>query len=684
MPELTPQWQLPTADSPPQSWLQRLRAACPDSTDLPLHYVAQLLWRRGIRQPAQLHGFLNPQAYSPASPFEFGPEMEQAVARLIQASAVGDPAAEPEKVAIWGDFDADGVTATSVLWEGLKPLFPAHSHLRYYIPNRFTESHGLSRSGLEQLAAWGCQLVVTCDTGSTHLSEIEYANQLGMDVIVTDHHTLPPQRPAVAAIINPRTLPSGHPLSTLSGVAVAYKLIEALYQSLPSLPGGGQPALVLEDLLDLVAIGLIADLVELTGDCRYLAQRGLLQLQSHLQPGQNPRRPGIAALLTLCRRTGDRPTDISFGIGPRINAISRIHGDASFCVELLTSQDCDRTKTLALESELANSRRKALQREVMQQVSAKIAQLDLATTEVIVLSDEQWPSGILGLVAGQVTQQYGRPAILLSLDPMPPEQPHSSRLARGSARSVPGLDLYELFKAQAHLLTSYGGHPLAAGLSLPVENLTVFADALNRQVREIRGEQPGATGPVLPIDLVVSVAELGQPLFRALKLLEPYGMGNPVPRLLIPNCWVTNAWHRRIKDQRGGQVAYIRTEFKLWDDTVQTGFLGEWWDHYADDLPQGRCDAVVELDFNTQQKQYLVRLVAVRPSEAHHAIANNRSSSAIASLQRDPILDWRQGAQAADENALVVTQCPAGWSEWSAWLKQAEVAQQPLAIAYPP
>ncbi|MBD0335318.1 MAG: single-stranded-DNA-specific exonuclease RecJ [Cyanobacteria bacterium Co-bin13] len=707
MPEPTPQWQLPLDSSqPPANWINIVRDACPAAAALPLHYTAQLLWQRQVRQPAQLKGFLHPEAYCPASPFAFGEEMTWAVERLKQTGlSSNSPSASLEKVAIWGDFDADGVTATAVLWEGLRPLLPPESHLRYYIPNRFTESHGLSAAGLEQLAEWGCQLLVTCDTGSTSLSEIEYAHQLGMEVIITDHHTLPAQRPPVVALINPRTLPPEHPLQTLSGVAVAYKLIEALYQSLTVAP----PA-PLDNLLDLVAVGLIADLVELTGDCRYLAQRGLEQLQSHLQT-QTPRRPGVAQLLALCKRTGDRPTDISFGIGPRINAISRIHGDARFCVELLTSQDPEYCRTLALEAELANTRRKALQRDLLNQVRGKLAQLDLATTEVIVLADEQWPAGILGLVAGQVAQEYGRPTLLLSLDP-PADAASPDRMARGSARSIPGLDLYDLFKTQAHLLTSYGGHPLAAGLSLPTENLALFTAALNREVRELKGEQPGVGGPVLAVDLAVTVADLGQDLFRALKLLEPYGMGNPVPRLLISDCWVTGAWHRRLKDQRGGQVAYIRTEFKLWDDTVQGGFPAEWWDHYAEDLPQGRCDAVVELDFNTVQKQYRVRLVAIRA-------AQSQSCAAPFTYRQEPILDWRQGLtgetmadtpspQALDlssaagqlapfadargkdptgdaiANALVITQCPAGWAEWAAWVKQAETAQQPLAIAYPP
>jgi putative exonuclease, RecJ-like len=194
----------------------------------------------------------------------------------------------------------------------------------------------------------------------------------------------------------------------------------------------------------------------------------------------------------LCKRTGDRPTDISFGLGPRINAVSRIYGDAKFCVELLTSKDQKRCQQLAIETELANTRRKGLQKEVSRDVMTKLKKIDLSTTQVIVLSDPQWPGGVLGLVAGQVAQEYGRPTILLStegtidLPDLDQEISDNSevKLARGSARSVNQIDLYELVKSQAHLLHRFGGHPLAAGLSLPIANLQIFIDAINRQMRE--------------------------------------------------------------------------------------------------------------------------------------------------------------------------------------------------------
>ncbi|MBW4468900.1 MAG: DHH family phosphoesterase [Stenomitos rutilans HA7619-LM2] len=730
----TASWHVHPIAPLPDWFVQAVQQHAPN---VPGQYAAQLLWQRGLRDRETLAGFLDANQYQPASPFDFGPEMQRAIDRLQQAYT------NQETIAIWGDFDADGVTATAVLWDGLGQFFTQQQTLFYYIPNRLTESHGLSQQGLDSLHAKHCRLIITCDTGSTNLAEIDHARSLGMDVIVTDHHTLPEARPPVTAIVNPRYLSIDHPLATLSGVAVAYKLVEALYETLPTVPQ--EP---LENLLDLVAIGLIADLVELKGDCRYLAQRGIEQLQKQSDP-TTATRPGLAKLLALCKRSGDRPTDISFGLGPRINAVSRIQGDAHFCVELLTSQDVTLCNHLAEATELANTRRKALQKDVMQQVKARLTQIDLSTTSVIVLADEQWQVGVLGLVAGQIAQEYGRPTILLQTElagsgewgvgsraegtggaegvgeageaegvggaegvgeatqnsklktqnffiPHPSSLISSSLppLARGSARSVNNIDLYQLVKDQAHLLHRFGGHPYAAGLSLPVENVPLFTEALNQQARQVAELGRSA----IQAGLTVMVADLGKELFQALKLLEPCGMGNPVPRLFLQNCWFENVSNKNIKDWRGGKVRYIKTEFELRDDSVLKGFPGLWWEHYQDEVPKGRCDAIVELDFNTYQKRYELRLVVVRSCKAD--VTSRRADGAW-------ILDWRglnhtAGGMGAPQRRgdaeniqtshpdpytptptpLILSRCPTSWAELQRWFRRAVQEQRSLAIAY--
>ncbi len=646
----------------PNWMLTEIRRHIPQSNG---RYVGQLLFSRGIQSLQQLKGFLNPDDYQPASPFEFGLEMEQAVDRIQLARK------RQETVFIWGDFDADGVTATAVLWEGLGQFFPQLGRLFYYIPNRFTESHGLNCTGIDQLLQQGVDLIITCDTGSTNLAEIEYANRLGIDIIITDHHTLLPDRPPVFAMINPRNLTLDHPLYHLSGVAVAYKLIEALYEGLPNIPQ--QP---LEALLDLVAIGLIADLVQLTGDCRYLAQRGIQHLQKQLKTRT---RPGVAKLLELCKRNGDRPTDISFGLGPRINAVSRIHGDARFCVELLTSQDVKSCHQLALETELANTRRKALQQQVAKEVTQKLARKDLSTTAVIVLTDPQWSPGVLGLVAAQIAQEYQKPTILLTTE----INNQSIQMARGSARSTQQIDLYELVKSQAHLLDRFGGHPFAAGLSLKVKNLSLFIEGINRQMREnLEAITTSQSQTIQSADIECTVAELGYELFQELKLLEPCGMGNPQPKILIKNCYFTNLWNKNQQDLRGQTLRYIKTTFEIWDDSSNTGFPGVWWGHYKEDLSEEKqYDVIAELDFNTYKKQYEIRLIDLMEKEEE----NPWESPRIQPQKQAKILDWRNlqiTDQIHDDSLILIQDCPTDWQEIQTGFRQAISEDKKLAIAY--
>jgi single-stranded-DNA-specific exonuclease len=628
-------------------------------------YCAQLLWQRGIRDLEQLPGFLDSALYQPTNASVFGAEMEWAIARLKQARE------RSEKVTIWGDFDADGITSTSVLWDGLGQFFPQHLLLDYYIPNRQTESHGLNCPGIARLAQAGTKLIVTCDTGSTNLEEIAYATELGIDIIITDHHTLPDHRPEVTAIINPRYFEPSHPLYNLSGVAVAYKLVEALYETLPDIPS--QP---IENLLDLVAIGLIADLVELKGDCRYLAQVGIKQLRKQVNP-DTMTRPGVAKLLDLCKRNGDRPTDISFGLGPRINAVSRIHGDASFCVELLTSRDEQHCNYLAEEAELANARRKSLQKDTIKQVTKKLEQLDLSTTSVIVLEDPQWQGGVLGLAAGQIAQEYGRPTVLLSSGGV---KNSAEIMARGSARSVNGIDLYQLVKSQSDLLHRFGGHPFAAGLSLPLGNLDLFREGINQQLRQ--QANVADMMPQVDIDLVVTVADLGENLFNELRQLEPYGMGNPVPKLLIKNCWFKNPWHKNIQDNRGQKIEYIKTTFQIWDNSSNQGFPGLWWGHYKDEIPvTEKCDAIAELDFNTFSKRYEIRLVNL-------GLAADDSSRNSALNQTHQLIDRRSTPQVLDDLAVppeqtsFLQQCPDNWGDLRREYQQAVQGDRSLVLAY--
>ncbi len=659
-------WHLKPQQTPPDWLIDLLQARSPNPAN---KFAAQLLWQRGIQAPQSAIAFVDPHQYQPASPWAFGEEMNKAIDRLQQARD------RQETVFIWGDFDADGITATAVLWEGLSPFFVPDQTLRYTIPNRLTDSHGLSRNGLDAIAAQGCQLIVTCDTGSSDRMEIEYAQTLGIEVIVTDHHTLPPERPPVVAFLNPRTFPPEHPLAHLSGVAVAYKLVEALYETCPDIPQ--EP---LEHLLDLVAIGLIADLVQLTGDCRYLAQKGLLRLKQQLDA---PTRPGVAKLLELCRRNGDRPSDISFGLGPRINAISRIQGEARDGVELLTTRDPERAAILAKSAEWTNLCRKEVQQRVAREAELQLGRLDFDANPVLVLSDPQWPIGVLGLVASQIAQTYGRPTILLNtsnLNASNSEPDSKTALARGSARSVAGIDLYELLGQQTHLLNRFGGHPFAAGLSLPLQNLPLFIASTHQAARQQLGQW---VLPALEVDLELCLAEIvvdqGSAMFQALGYLEPYGMGNPAPKLLIRNCWLERRRSSRYQTFAEKQLQFKKTQFQLRDDSTSTIFPGVWWGHDAEELPEGRCDVVVELEYGRLFKtsEFHARLVAVRPTEFSNLNTQNTRSS-------EPwLLDWRsQSPNPIQENAICLEDCPSQWEDLDLSAKQAKTHRQKLALAY--
>ena len=640
-------WQIPPSVELPQEFLKIVQDYTPESNG---SVVAQILWHRGVRDVVTLGTFLDEKAYQSKTPFDFGQEMNFAVKRLEKALNKG------EKVTIWGDFDADGVTATSVLWEGLGQFFPPYQQLDYYIPDRQKESHGLNSPGIEKLARQGTSLIVTCDTGSTNIAEIDYANSLGIDIIITDHHTLPDERPEVIALINPRYFVETHPFYHLSGVAVAYKLVEAMYITLPDIPR--KP---LENLLDLVAIGLIADLVKLTGECRYLAQKGLKKLQ-------NTQRLGVKKLLDLCNKTGDRPMDISFGIGPRINAVSRIYGDARFCVELLTSEDEKRCHELAEQAELANIRRQEIQRDIIKQVQKKLERIDLSTTNVIILDDPQWMAGILGLVAGQIAQEYQRPTILLSTSEPP--------FAKGSARSIREIDLYQLVSSQSHLLHRFGGHPLAAGLSLTIENLPLFIEGINQQLRRT-GIDLTSLSSEIEVDAVVTVSQLGKSLFRELKLLEPCGMGNPTPKLLIQNCYFQNLWHKNLEDFKGKKIAYPRTTFEIWDSSIEQGFPGMWWGHHKDEIAADtRYDAVVELDFNTYKNRYEVRLIALQTYQQQSLTYSNKKDFLIDNRHREI------SQEVSQLNPLFLLECPRDWTKLSREYQQAILRDKKLVLAY--
>ncbi len=461
--------------------------------------LARLLVRRGIRTAAEAKSFLDPHCYEPANPMEL-PDMARAIARISQAVAQG------EHITVYGDYDVDGVTGTAVFISVLREL---GADVDYYIPNRTGEGYGLNLKAVSILASKRrTKLIITCDCGVSNFAEINFAKSLGVDTIVTDHHTMPEMLPPAVAVIHPKLLPEDHPLYNLPGVGVAYKLCEALLTD----RGKSEQS---EALLDLVTLGMIADLVPLVKENRYLVQIGLGKLAATV-------RPGLQALLSQVKSGGG--TDVvGFGIAPRINAVGRL-SDANRAVELLTTGCPARAETIARELQTENARRQELCEKIMTEADRLVSsRFDPASDMAIAIYDEGWHHGVVGIVASRLVEKYHRPVFIGQLE-------REEGIVKGSARGVEGIDLYEALKANEHLLARWGGHKMAAGFSVEIDKATAFCEAIKDTCKRLLGEK--SLRPVLEVDAVVETADVSMSLVSLLSKLAPFGMANRKPMLV--------------------------------------------------------------------------------------------------------------------------------------------------------
>lgn len=469
--------------------------------DLPL-LLKQTLIRRGITTPDSARAFLHPDE-TPSTPF---PDIEKVVEIIHQSIQRKD------RICVWGDFDVDGQTSTAVLVQTLRTL---SADVVYYIPIRGKESHGVHIESLAPILDGGVKLVITCDTGITAHDAIDYANSRGVNVIVTDHHDLGETLPNAKAIVNPKLLSEDHPLKNLAGVGVAYKLAEALLRSddLSRQNIATEVATTIEDLLDLVALGLIADVALLRGETRTLAQKGIQRLRA-------TNRIGLKVMAELSNTNLESLTEetIGFTFAPRLNALGRL-SDANPAVELLITNNPARARVLAAQIEGLNAQRRLLTSQVTEAAEAQLREHpELLAEPVIVLSHPNWPAGVVGIVANRLVDRYHKPALLLTES--------DDGILRGSARSIEGLHITEAISTQKESLLNFGGHPMAAGLSLQKDNLTSFrrgfGKAIEKQLGEIIREEP-----TLQIDAWVGLDEINLELADAIEMLAPFGAGNP-------------------------------------------------------------------------------------------------------------------------------------------------------------
>lgn len=529
--------------------------------------VARTLVRRGFTQVGEARGFLDPRFYQPAAPTDL-PHLIEAVERVEKAIEQG------EKICVWGDFDVDGQTATTILFCTLVDLGAV---VQYHIPVRATESHGVNLPVLEQIIAERVTLVLTCDTGVTAHEAVEYAQQRGVDVIVTDHHDLPPVLPQARAVVNPKMLSDAHPLRQLPGVGCAYKLAEELYDRV----GRGEDV---ARYLDLVALGIVADVAVQTGDARYLLQRGLEALR-HTQ------RLGLQAMMEIAELNPEWLTEehIGFVLGPRLNALGRL-AEASVAVELLTTTDVGRARILAYELEALNARRKLLTDQVFQGAEAQVEQdPSLLDYGALVLSHPSWPPGVIGIVASRLVERYGKPAILIATPP--------GKLGRGSARSVEGCNITAAIGTHAEMLSGFGGHPMAAGLSIDPERIREFRRALSCTVAEMVGEPEARAA--LQVAGYVSLSELSLGLVEELERLAPFGPGNP------PLTLATKGLELKSYTSVGRNGEHLQLIVEDKEGNAQKVI---WWRGAGWPLPEGRFDLAYVIrasDFRGQRAMQL-------------------------------------------------------------------------------
>ncbi len=485
--------------------------------------IAHLLLSRGVETPEQGERFLQPSADHLSDPFSLR-DMDRAVERIRQARD------RNEHVMVFGDYDVDGITGTAILVRALQRF--GIQEVSYGLPERVLEGYGLGPQHVREAHERGAGLLVTVDNGISSHEAAEEARRLGVDLVITDHHTLPETLPPAVAVVNPKREDPSHPAANASGALIALKLASALTGELQD--------------LDLAAVGLVADIVPLRGENRDVVALGLRQFVE---------RPNMG-LLRLARVAGLDPAtvtseDVAFQIAPRINAIGRLH-NAMTGIQLLLTESPPEAQELAGQLDAANQERKALENKILEQAIEELERTHDADSRSIVLAGKGWHPGVIGIVASRIKSRYGRPVVLLSVN--------GEGLGRGSARTVEGFDLMTALRECRQHLVAYGGHYTAAGLTISAEAIEAFRRAFENEA--VKRLPDGGVTETLEIDSVVSLSQIDVRFVKMLDCLQPFGCGNPAP--LFASCGVTplenslrelNGGHLRFTVQAGPRVS---------------------------------------------------------------------------------------------------------------------------------
>ncbi|WP_335869242.1 single-stranded-DNA-specific exonuclease RecJ [Bacillus sp. 2205SS5-2] len=517
--------------------------------------VAKLLCNRGIDTIDDARSFLWSKEECFHDPFLLK-DMDVAVERIRRAIS------DQEKILIFGDYDADGVSSTSVMMLTLRDL---GASVDFYIPNRFSEGYGPNEGAFRFAFQEGYSLIITVDTGIAAINEAELAAELGVDLIITDHHEPGPVLPKALAILHPKREDGSYPFPDLAGVGVAFKLAHGLYGEVP------------HHLLEIAAIGTIADLVPLFDENRAIVKKGLALLRQS-------KRPGIKA---LCQVAGTDMADIDeetvgFLLSPRINAVGRL-ADADPAVDLLLTENSDEALIIAKEIDSMNKERQAIVSEMTKEAEAMVhSSFPIKDNAVLVIGKEGWNPGVVGIVASRLVEKFYRPTIVLSFDP-------EKGQAKGSARSIAGFDLFKNLSEMRELLPHFGGHPMAAGMTLTLTDVEELRERLNKQAfAQLTAED---FTPVTELDSQIEVEDITVESIQNVKLLSPFGMGNPKPKMLISNASVGNL--RKI----GGNGAHLKLNLLQNGSSLDgIGFhMGNLADHIA---PAASVSVIGQLSIN--------------------------------------------------------------------------------------
>ncbi len=466
--------------------------------------LARLLVNRGITEPDQAQRFLHPDWEDLPDPFLL-PDAQVAVNRLWQAIE------RKEKILVYGDYDVDGVTSAA-LW--FRTLHRLQAEVTARVPHRKRDGYDIRVPVVDEAHRQGVSLILTCDCGIQAHAVVQRAAQLGIDVIITDHHEPGEDVPPALAVVNPHLPHSQYPFPNLSGVGVSYRLGEALVRA-----KGFSAQNYRNYFLDLATLGTIADVMPLMEDNRVFAHYGLPALPQS-------KRAGVRALLEVSRVSSDKPVtmrEVQFALAPRINAVGRLD-DAAVALELLTTDDELIARTLALELEEHNRRRRNEQQRIQEQALEQAQQRDLGREWVLVLAGEDWDKGIIGIVASKVLEQYHRPTVMISVD-------RKCGVGRGSARSIRPYDIYRAIEKRRELFIECGGHTLAAGFSIRLEHIDELREHLNQVAYEWM--TPDDLLPRLDIDTEIEPADVTPALVDEIAQMEPFGHGNHEPLFLI-------------------------------------------------------------------------------------------------------------------------------------------------------